>query len=238
MSGYNYSNFKESEYDLDNFHGPQLGAKAPGLSLKDLNGNTVKLLDFETEFLVLEMGSITCPLFQGRRKGMAEVVAANPDIKFAILYVREAHPGQTRPQHKSDADKRANALALENDGGEGREIWLDSLAGEAHIAFGQFPNSVFIINRNGCIVYMSDWNNPRATGKALRALKAGKPATGMGMFVPARPPVLLRTLKSAGPGAASDFFTSLPAMAWKNLIKRNIRVALGKNPAIAPDANC
>jgi hypothetical protein len=238
MSGYNYSKFNASQYDLDSFKGPALGQKAPDVTLESLNGAPVRLLDIEGDFLVLEMGSITCPLFQGRREGMAEIVAQNPDTKFAILYVREAHPGATRPKHHSETDKKNNALALQNEDGEGREIWLDTLEGNAHLAFGQYPNSVFIINRNGCIVYMADWNNPRATAKALKALKAGKPATGMGLFLPARPPVVLRTLKSAGKGAAFDFFSGLPRLAWKNLIKRNLRVLLGKQPKIAPDASC
>jgi len=238
MSDYNYSKFDASQYDLDHFKGPQIGEKAPDTTLETLTGEKIRLLDFEGDFLVLEMGSITCPLFQGRRKGMAALVAAHPDTKFAILYVREAHPGSLRPKHKSAADKRGNAEALRAEDGEGREIWLDTLAGEAHMAFGRYPNSLFIINRNGCIIYMADWNNPGATGKALRALKAGRPATGMGMFLPAPPPVVLRTLKSAGPGAALDFFSGLPRLIWKNLIKRNLRVLFGKQPKIAPDAIC
>jgi hypothetical protein len=57
-----------------------------------------------------------------------------------------------------------------------------------------FPNAVFIINQNGCILYYSDWNNPTATGKALKALTSGKSASGMGLFLPAKPPIALRTL--------------------------------------------
>lgn len=238
MADYNYSKFEASEYNLDQFLGPKLGDKAPDVVLEQMDGSAQKLMDFEGDFLVLEMGSITCPLFQGRREGMAGLVDKYPDTSFAILYVREAHPGLNRPKHSSDADKRANAEALQNEDNEGREIWLDGIGGEAHLAFGQYPNSVFIINRNGCIVFMADWNSPRATGKALAALKAGKPATGMGYFIPAKPPIVLRTLKAAGPGATLDFFTGLPRLAWKNLIKRNLRVAMGKTPIIAPDANC
>ena len=242
MSNYNYTKFDPSQYDLDSFQGPEIGQKAPDAILKTLGGAPVRLLDFANDFagdfLVLETGSITCPLFQGRRKGMAALVAAHPDVKFAILYVREAHPGTLRPGHRTEADKRQNAEALQREDGEEREIWLDTLGGNAHMAYGQYPNSVFIINRNGCIVYMADWNNPGATGKALRALKAGKPATGMGMFVPAPPALVLRTLKSAGPGAAADFFDGLPRLIWKNLIKRNLRVLFGKQPRVAPDAIC
>ncbi len=238
MSGYNYSKFEATSYDLDQFNGPQPGQKAPDAELTTLDGGTQRLLDFDGDFLVLEMGSITCPLFQGRRGGMAKMVQQFPDTSFAILYVREAHPGATRSKHESEAGKIGNAKALQSQDHEGRRILVDSLEGKAHLAYGQYPNSVFIINRNGCIVYMADWNNPTATAKALAALKAGKPATGMGMFLPAPPPVVFRTLKSAGKGAMWDFFSGLPRLAWKNLIKRNLRVALGQKNPIPPDAHC
>ena len=193
---------------------------------------------FDGEFLVLEMASITCPLFQSRRDSMATLVTRYPKVAFAILYVREAHPGALRPEHTSDADKRRNALALKNEDGEGREIWLDSVDGAVHTQLGQYPNSVFIINKNGCIVFMSDWNNPRATGRALAALTAGKPAGGPGMFLPAKPSVLRRTLKSAGAGAAEDFRRGFARLVWGNLIKRNLRVALGEGATVGPDATC
>lgn len=238
MAGYNYDKFDAAGYNLDQFSGPQLGQKAPDVTLERLDGSPQRLLDFNGDFLVMEMGSITCPLFQARRDGMSGLVAQFPDTQFAILYVREAHPGPLRPKHENDGDKRANAQALQTEDREGREIWLDGIEGAAHTALGQYPNSVFIINQNGCIVFMADWNNPRATGRALTALKAGKPAPGMGMFLPPKPPVALRTLKAAGPGAIADFFAGLPRLIWKNLIKRNLRVAMGKTPKIGPDATC
>ena len=238
MADYNYSKFEASDYDLDQFTGPQPGAKVPDIEVTALDGTSKRLLDFEGDFLVLETGSITCPLFQGRRKGMAELVNRHPDTAFAILYVREAHPGVNRPKHETEADKRANAMALKLEDHEGREILLDRLDGVAHMALGQYPNSVFIINRNGCIVFMADWNNPRATGKALKALKAGKPATGAGLFLPPPLPVAVRTLRKAGPGALADFLSGLPRLIWKNLFKRNSRVLFGKTPKIAPDATC
>ncbi len=238
MQPYNYDRFSSDQYVLDSFHGPAPGQKAPGFSLSTPDGAPAELLDFSGDFLVLELGSITCPLFQSRRKTMAALVAQNPDTSFAILYVREAHPGAQFPKHNSDADKRANALGLQTVDGEGRKILVDTLEGEAHAAYGSFPNSVFIINKSGCVVYFSDWNNPAATGRALRSLKAGKPVRSESLFLPPLPPVALKTLRQAGKGAAKDFFKSLPKLIWENLIKRNLRVLTGKAPKIAPDTRC
>ncbi len=238
MSGYNYDRFSADQYDLDNFVAPKPGDKAPDFTLTTPDGESRRLLDFDGDFLVLEAGSITCPLFQSRRSGMAALVEKYPETAFAILYVREAHPGAERPQHTSDADKHANAAALAREDHEGRLILVDTLDGQAHAAYGHFPNSVVIINRNGCVVYTSDWNNPAATGRALVALKAGKPAARQGMFLPAKPPVAIRTLRHAGKGAGLDFLRSLPVLVWHNLIKRNLRILSGRAPKIAPDTHC
>lgn len=238
MSDYNYDSFSATHYELDSFGCPTPGQKAPDFSLQTVDGTKRDLLDFEGEFLVLELGSITCPLFQSRRGGMDRLTAKYPNASFAILYVREAHPGTMRPQHQNEDDKVANARALKLEDNEGRLILIDDIAGTAHKAYGSFPNAVFIINRNGCILYYSDWNNSVATGKALKALTAGRPAPRMAPFQLPRMPIALGTLQDAGKGASVDFFKSLPTLMWKNLVLRNLRLMRGKTPNIPPDANC
>lgn len=235
---YNYKKFSASEYNLGEFHGPLAGTRAPDFELVDINGKTQHLLDFKGEFLVIETGSITCPLFQSRRKGMTRTVARHPKSDFVILYVREAHPGSFIPQHKSINEKILCARAVREQDGEGRRILVDNIKGEAHMAYGAYPNAVFIVNRNHCVVYRSDWNDPVATDKALRQLEAGHAATVVSFFKPALPPVAIHTLKRSGKGAASDFLKSLPSMAWQNLILRNWRAVIGKSGQIPASANC
>lgn len=238
MGNYNYTAFSADHYALDNFHGPKPGTKAPDFEMQTVDGGVQNLLDFEGGFLVLELGSITCPLFQSRRPNMEALGTQFPDTSFAILYVREAHPGDARPQHVTQSDKLTNASALKNEDAEGRLILIDDIDGTAHKAYGSFPNAVFIINRNGCVLYVSDWNNPNATGRALKAIQSGNPAGGQGIFLPAVPKIGLKTLKDAGKGAGMDFLRSFPTLVWKNLVKRNLRILLGKTPAISPDMEC
>lgn len=236
--GYNYENFSASEYNLAEFHGPLPGTKAPDFKLRDVDGNWIQLLDFKGEFLVIELGSITCPLFQSRRVGMARAVQNHPGTDFVILYVREAHPGRNIPQHKNVDDKVSRARALQQQDGEGRRILVDTMEGDAHAAYGQYPNAVFIVNRNGCIVYRSDWNDQVATNKALSQLEAGRPATALSLFKPAFPPVAMHTLKRSGSGAAVDFFLSLPSLIWNNLILRNWRVWRQGTSQVPASAKC
>ncbi len=238
MSDYHYDRFTSQAYDLDSFEGPEPGDKAPDGMVTLTNGETRQLLDFTGDFLVLELGSITCPLFQSRRNGMAVQVAGNPDVDFAVLYVREAHPGSSISQHKDFADKQGMAMKLQVEDGETRPILIDDMQGSVHKAYGSYPNSVFIINRGGCVVYRSDWNNPAATAKALARLKSGRAAGGQGLFLPAKPPLAIRVLRRAGGDAVKDFLKDLPKLIWKNAIKRNLRTMLGRKAGIQPDHSC
>ena len=234
---YNYTSFDAGAYNLDQFKGPQLGDKAPDGMVSEMNGTKRRLLDFEGKFLVLEMGSITCPLFQDRRGGMDGIAKTYPEFSHAVLYVREAHPGALRPEHKCQADKQANAEALVSDG-EARDVFVDDMSGSVHQAYGGYPNSVFIINQNGCVLWHSAWNDPKAVRAALLDLNAGRPARGRAMFKPARPWVVRRTMKGAGPGAFTDFLRGLPGLIWKNLIKFNLRQLDQKRVLPPPDINC
>lgn len=235
---YNYSDFSSDEYNLNDFHGPSAGEKAPDFDVIDVTNEPRKILEFSGPFLVLELGSITCPLFQSRRSGMERLKAEFPECSHAVLYVREAHPGQSISAHKSLSDKVDTACVLRDADKESRDILIDDLAGTAHRAYGGYPNAVFIINQSGCVVYRSAWNNVVATRRALKRALAGKPVRSEGLFFPAKPPVALHTLRQAGPGAGMDFLKSLPTLVWKNLIRRNFLILMGRQKAINPDAGC
>ncbi|MGR3661991.1 MAG: deiodinase-like protein [Paracoccaceae bacterium] len=200
MADYNYTGFSADDYNLDSYHGPALGQKAPDFTLETLSGEKRQLLDFDGEFLVLELGSITCPLFQSRRKGMQSLQQKFPNVSFAILYVREAHPGSSIPAHKTLADKKQRATQLRDADGETRDILLDGFDGAAHQALGAYPNSVLILNKNGCVVFHSAWNNAGATAKVLTKLVAGKPVRAESFFIPPIPPRRNQHVPSGGQG--------------------------------------
>ncbi len=235
---YNYQQFNADEYNLSDFRGPAPGTKAPDFTLPLATGGTARLLQFDGDFLVLETGSITCPLFQGRRPAMTRLDHSRKNVSFAVLYVREAHPGETIGAHKSDSDKQAAARQLAEKDGEQRRIFIDGLEGAAHAAYGAYPNAVFIINRNGCVVWASDWNNPSATERALDLLQAGKPASVRAYFKPVPPSVSLRILRNSGRGALPDFLRSLPSLIWHNFFKRNLRLMFGLKAKVDPNTRC
>jgi len=238
MPDYNYDGFSTGDYDFDNVIGPMVGEKAHDFELTTIDGGLQSLLDFDGEFLVLEMGSITCPLFQSRRSVMETLNDKIDDVSNAVLYVREAHPGADIPSHKNFSDKIACASRLKKIDGETRIVFVDDFEGHAHQAYGSMPNAVFIINRNGCVVFRSEWNNPAATRKALLALKAGQEVQVKSYFRPALPWVALRTFGKAGNGSATDFFRGLPNLIWTNVIKRNLRLFFDRQVSGSRDTIC
>lgn len=238
MSNYNYDNFSSNDYDFDRASGPKQGEKAPDFPVSTSAGAPRHLLDFEGDFLVLEMGSLTCPLFQSRRGKMEKIKDADQRVSSAVLYVREAHPGANIPQHRNFEAKRACAQRLVTEDGETRLVLVDDLEGQAHKAYGGMPNTVFIINRNGCVVFRAQWNNPLATQRALDALLSGHSFRSKSYFRPALPAVAIRTLRRAGKGSAADFLRSFPKLVWNNLIKRNLRLLLNRPQPLSADTTC
>lgn len=224
MTSYNYDKFSTDDYEFETVVGPTVGDKALDFELTTSTGESKRLLDFDTDFLVLEMGSITCPLFQSRRGIMGGLDGEFDQAKSVVLYVREAHPGALVQAHQSFNDKQACALQLKEQDNEGRLILVDDFEGGAHKAYGSMPNAVFIINGAGLVVYRAEWNNPSAVRRALKALIAGKEATAKAYFRPPLPWRAIRTFKQAGNGSAPDFFKGLPFLIWTNLIKRNLRL--------------
>lgn len=238
MSHYNYDGFSANDYDFDKTTGPQLGDKAPDCQVFDVDGNARQLLDFEGDLLVLEMGSLTCPLFQTRRAKMERLETGGASISNVVLYIREAHPGASIPQHKSFEDKLLCAKRLIQEDGETRSILVDDLDGTAHNAYGAMPNTLFIINRSGCVVYRAEWNNPTATQAALSALKNGAPLRVRNYFRPGLPILSMKILRRAGRGSGSDFLLSFPSLIWNNLIKRNLRTFFNRPDMLAHDTTC
>ncbi len=224
MTTYNYDEFSPDAYDFNSNGGPDIGEKAPNFQLTTTDGTTRDLLDFQGDFLVLELGSITCPLFQSRRSGMEPLGQDFPNVDSAVLYVREAHPGKSVPTHQTMEDKSACASRLKDEDGETRTVLVDNIDGEAHQAYGSMPNALFIIDREGYVRFRSQWNNPSATRKALAALTQGRKPQVKSYFKPALPTIAHRTLKNGGEGSGEDFYKGLPSLIWNNVIKYNLRL--------------
>ena len=78
---------------------------------------------------------------------------------FFIIYVREAHPGENFPHHASFEHKLTHASKLRELEKVSLPVLVDDISGSTHKAYGLLPNMVYLINRDGIIVYKSDWTD-------------------------------------------------------------------------------
>lgn len=216
-AAYNYRAFDATSYDLVDTQGPRVGDPMPDFVLSTLDGEPVRLSDFRGKIMVLETGSITCPIYSGRIPGMNELAAEFPDVEFLVLYVREAHPGRNIPAHATQADKLARAQQLLTVQPEHRRILVDDVAGTAHRVLGGLPDLVYIVGPDGEILFRADWNDVPAVRQALRCITANEPVGQVDPhFRPPPPWVTLPVLVRSGGDALRDFLWSLPNLIYQH----------------------
>ena len=220
---YNNPRFKVRLYDWDLFVGPQAGDVAPDFEVTDLaTGRPVKLSDFRRQWVVIETGSATCSMYTKNIPGMAKLREAHPDVKFLVIYVREAHPGERLHQHRNFDDKLAAAKILKPKYDENRQILLDSHDGAFHRVYGMKPNFIYAIRPDGVVHYRCDWAHVDGLKDALEDrenlhpiehadMKALHATRGMG--------IAIRTMWTGGIVALWDFFAAGPGLARRHKLE-------------------
>ena len=84
---------------------------------------------------------------------------ADKGFEFLTVYVREPHPGENYPEHHTWEQKLQYAKdAREQDNIE-TPVVIDDLAGTMHTAYGEMPNMVYVINKDGRVFYRSMWTD-------------------------------------------------------------------------------
>lgn len=211
---YNYARFRLRYRGLGQLDGVQVGEPAPDLDAIALDGTPVKLSGYRGQPVVLETGSMTCPMYAGRVEPMNQLAARYPDVRFLVLYTREAHPGERIGPHHSMEQKLANAHRLTETDGERRTVLVDDLNGTGHQRYGFMPNSVHVITADGTVAYRAVWNEPDAVEEVLRRLRAGDdPSTVPAPFRPVPIPTAIRVFARGGRRALIDAAKALPDIA-------------------------
>lgn len=164
---YNYDRFDPSGYDFNHFDGPKPGQVLPALDLVSLNGNPIDLDAFQGQKLIIETGSVTCPMFIKNIKKMNTLAKNHPEAAFIVIYVREAHPGERLLGHKTLEEKLKCAKKLLKHEPEHRKIFVDTLEGDTHAQLGLLPNLLYLVNETGRVVLRSSWNHPELVSKFL-----------------------------------------------------------------------
>ena len=156
---YRYNRFKQSNYDPTSFPGPKAGEKVSyDYQFTSLEGEVVNLDDYRGKWLVIECGSLTCPMYVKDVKSSQSLQDDHPDVEWLVVYIREAHPGNKLKQATSIEEKTSYAKRAQLEYRETRKIVVDDLAGTWHHDWGLWPNFVYIINPDGVCVYRADWS--------------------------------------------------------------------------------
>ncbi|MDZ4114667.1 MAG: deiodinase-related protein, partial [Xanthomonadaceae bacterium] len=78
-------------------------------------------------------------------------------LEVISVYVREAHPSETYPQHRKASQKMQHASDWVRMGERPWTVAVDTLEGETHLAYGPLPNCAYLIDRSGRVAYRALW---------------------------------------------------------------------------------
>lgn len=194
--------------------GPRTGDVAPDFELPDLDGTTVRLRELRGRPIAIEFGSYSCPIFSDRVPEMERLAREHDETDFLVIVVREAHPGELQRRHATLAEKNIAARKLVLEEGLRRRVLIDDLQGTVHRAYGGGWNPVYVLDKEGKVVFRRAWNLPGDVDATLNALRdASSPPAGETVEMaplPGRQAIGLRLLERGGREALLDFYRGAP----------------------------
>src|SRR5215813_7598972 len=172
---YNYERFSRErlhEFVDARFSGPEAGEPAPDFSAESLEGEVVRLSDYQGEKnVLLVFGSATCPMTAATVGELSALYDEFSDeVEFLFVYVREAHPGERVSAHSSMEEKFAAAQLLSDAEDLEMPVLVDDLRGSVHRQYSGLPNPAFLIDKSGRVAFRSMWANPEALAAAIDEL--------------------------------------------------------------------
>jgi peroxiredoxin len=154
------------------------GDKVAAFDLPTTDGGRVSSVDLKAKGqpVLLVFGSLTCPITEGGAEGLKQLHSIYGEkVRFVMIKVREAHPGWTIGQPQTFEEKRSQALDLKSHHNFPFEVAIDDIDGTFHSSLDSRPNSAYVIDPSGTILFRAQWaNETRSIGEALEAIVAGK----------------------------------------------------------------
>ena len=153
------------------------GDSFPSFELVTTNGDRLVNGDvFGDKPVLVIFGSMTCPNTASAAPSVQALYEEFGDrIDFIMLYVREAHPGEYVTQAETMEEKLKHARVLKEFFDIQWTVAADNIDGDLHRALDPKPNSAFLMNSEGIILFRSLWVADReAMHQALFAAAAGR----------------------------------------------------------------
>ena len=179
-NGYRYKRFTTSLLFRDLRFGKAAagpGDSFPSFEFVTTNGDRLVNHDvFGNKPVLLIFGSMTCPMTASAAPSVQELYDEFGDrVEFIMLYVREAHPGENFTQSETMQEKLEYARELKKFYDIHWTVAADTIDGDLHRALDPKPNSAYLVNSDGTIVFRSLWAADRdALHQALDAAAAGR----------------------------------------------------------------
>jgi hypothetical protein len=152
--------------------GPDAGSPAPDTQIVEASGRVFSPSRYKGHVLVLEFGSMSCPVFRTHAQDMERLKSIEgARAFFMIVYTREAFPagdknvernrdeGVNIPQAVSLDDRKSEALEAQRELRITIPMAVDSMSDSVSGAFGTFPNGAVVIGKDGNIAVRQQWTN-------------------------------------------------------------------------------
>jgi hypothetical protein len=197
---------------------PGPGDVLPHLDLETLEGERITRDDLDRPHLFV-FGSNTCPMTRSAGGVLGELHREFGDaVRFVLVQVREAHPGEHLPQPSSFEAKKRHAARLRGSLGLDVTVAVDDLDGSFHRSLDPKPNAAYLVSTDGTILFRSVWSSD-AVGmrSAIGAAAVGRAPMERESTRVLRPMLASmgfvdQVLRDAGPQASKDLAKSAPPM--------------------------
>ena len=161
-----------------------VGTAAPDFELQSLDGGCVRLSDYrDRSNIVLIFGSFTCG------STVTQLRAGKPPLRslyrrfrrkgfeFFLIYSVEMHPGEYAPRPTTLEQRLSLAKRLKKEEKVPFPIIVDDIGNEVRKLYHALTNPVFIVDRQGILVYKSSWT---CAGFGASPLRVGGVRTRQG----------------------------------------------------------
>ena len=202
----------------------KVGLPAPDFSAPTVDGTMVHLSDLRGKrHVVIITGAVTSPMcaFEVPAFNGLHQEFVSRDVSFFLLYTRESHPAENYPSHDSWEQKLSYARDLQRLENVQFPIIVDSLDGKIHRSYGIWPNALFVVHKDGRLIFRSNMANHSELRQFLDDLMAADCAAAEGhvlhlqyservMLHEADQATHRRVYERAGPKAFEDYWAKRP----------------------------
>lgn len=202
----------------------KVGLAAPDFEAPTLDGSTVRLSDFHGKrHVVIMTGAVTSPMCAFEVPALNRLQDEYGERGFAVflLYTRESHPAEHYSAHQSFEQKLAYARDLQRLEDVRFPIIVDPLDGRIHRAYGIWPNALFVIHKDGRLIFRSNMTSHDELREFIESLLAAERAAAEGRVThwqyservlphEADQATHRRVYERAGPKAFEDYWAKRP----------------------------